>query len=280
MQVILYNPLSNKGKNVKIADRLAKQGQKKGLLVTTKNLLEIKDVKAFLSLYKKEDSIIIIGGDGTLNRIVNQINGYEVLPETFIYKAGTGNDFIRTVPIKNKLANIKPFIKDLPTLYVNGKVEKFINGAGVGLDGIVCYKVNKSKAAKNKSNYFRNAITSFFQYKPVKGTITVDGKTWVENKLWFATVMFSSYFGGGMKLAPKKNRSEHNLELVIVKDIPKWLLVLVFPTIYFGWHPLFKKYVKFYRGNDITVEFEHPSYLQRDGEDEYPVSKYRVTMDK
>lgn len=280
MDIILYNPLSNKGKNVKIAEKLAKQGQKQGRMVTTMNLLDIKDVKEFLSIYQKEDKIIIIGGDGTLNRIVNQIDGFNVLPEAYIYKAGSGNDFIRTVKVNKNLADIKPYIKKLPTLYVNGKVEKFINGAGVGLDGLVCYKVNKSKAVKNKSNYFKNAVSSFFNYKPVAGKITVDGKTWEEKKLWFATAMFSSYFGGGMKLAPKKKRTENNLELVIVRNIPKWLLVLVFPTIYLGWHPIFKKYVKFYRGNDITVEFEKPSYLQRDGEDEYPVLKYRVTMEK
>lgn len=102
MDVILYNPLSNKGKNLKIAKKLYRQALKKDRKATIVNLLEITDVQKFLNGYTKDDCMILIGGDGTLNRVVNQIRGFEIKPQLYMYKAGTGNDFMRSVPVKRK----------------------------------------------------------------------------------------------------------------------------------------------------------------------------------
>lgn len=281
MKTILYNPLSSKGKNIKLAHKLVKKYRKAGQEVEMIDLLTITDVKAFLSGFDEKDIIIILGGDGTLHRIVNEIEGLEIKPEVYLYKAGTGNDFIRTVPVKNHLANIKPYIKDLPTLYLGDKRIKVINGAGVGLDGAVIYRVDKSKKERNKSNYFFNTVASFIKYQPVAATITVDGKVYKEEKLWFASAMYAQYFGGGMKIAPTKSRDQKEIELVIVRKIPRFVLLLIFPTIYLnGMHRIFKRWVKFYRGKDIKVEMTKDSFLQADGECHYPVSGYRMIIEE
>jgi diacylglycerol kinase family enzyme len=85
--------------------------------------------------------------------------------------------------------------------------------------------------------------------------------------------MHASYFGGGMKIAPQAKRDQAELDLVVVRKIPKWLLILIFPTIYLGWHTMFKKYVKIIKGTDITISFDTPTYLQIDGDVEYPIDK-------
>lgn len=71
MEIILYNPLSNKGKNIKIAEKLHKKAIKEERSSKIVNLLEIGDVEKFLNGYNEEDRMILIGGDGTLNRVVN-----------------------------------------------------------------------------------------------------------------------------------------------------------------------------------------------------------------
>jgi len=276
MDIILYNPLSNKGKNIKIAEKLAKRALKKDIDTEIINLLEIDDVREFLNGYDAHDRMILIGGDGTLNRVVNQIRGIKVKPQIYMYKAGTGNDFMRSVKVKNGLVDVKPHLENLPILKVNDKEELFLNGAGVGLDGLVCYNVNRSKEAKSKSNYFKNAFKSFMNYEPVSVLIDVDGKHWEENKVWFVTAMNAPFFGGGMKLAPKMKRGLDHLELVVIKKIPRWLIIIIFPTIYLGWHKIFSSFVKFYKGNHIKVEMLTDSYLQRDGEHEFPVRKFEV----
>ncbi len=273
MTVILFNPLSNNGKNIGLAKKLANNYAKNGETVKVLDILEIGEVHTFLNGFTKEDKIIILGGDGTIHRIANKIYGVEILPEVYIYKAGTGNDFIRSVPVNKKLALVKPYLKKLPSYTLNNEKNLFINGVGLGLDGMVCYKVNASKSLKNKANYFKNAFKSFIEAKRFDATITVDGQEMLFKKVWFASIMNSKYFGGGMKIAPTKKRGSNDLELVVVRGLPKYLLILLFPLIYVGLHRFIFGAVKFIRGREIIIETNDALYLQVDGEDHFPVSK-------
>jgi diacylglycerol kinase (ATP) len=142
------------------------------------------------------------------------------------------------------------------------------------LDGFIGHLVNTSKYKKNKLNYFRHAFEGFAKFKPISATLTVDGVEFKESKLWFASMMNSPYFGGGMKIAPKANRNEKKLQLVMVKDVPKWILILIFPTIYLGWHVIFKRWVKVMDADVISIVFDKPTYLQIDGDVEYPIGQF------
>ena len=273
MDILLYNPLSRNGKNPKFIKKIVNQLNKDGYQVETYSLLEIHEVDSFVNQLDKEDRIIIVGGDGTINRLVNAINYKDIKQKIYMYQAGTGNDFVRSLKTKEKLVLISPYLKYLPTVAYHQKKRLFLNGVGGGLDGYIAYLVNHSHFKKNKLNYFRHSFEGFVKFKPIGAKITVDGKTFHENKLWLASIMNGSYFGGGMKIAPKANRQEDDLHLIIVKNIPKWLLILIFPTIYFGWHIHFKKFVDCYIGKKISFEMDEPIYLQIDGENEYPIQK-------
>jgi YegS/Rv2252/BmrU family lipid kinase len=276
MDILLYNPLSRNGKNPKFIEKIVNHLKKEGRAVVSYSLLEIDDVEAFASECQKDDRIIIVGGDGTINHLANRIYNLDIKQEIFMYQAGTGNDFIRSLKTKDKVVPIKSYIKKLPLCKVNGKSRYFLNGAGAGLDGFVGHLVNTSKYKKNKLNYFRHAFEGFAKFKPVSATITIDGKVIKEKKLWFLSAMHGAYYGGGMKIAPKAHRKDDHLDLVIVKNVPKWILILIFPSIYFGGHVIFKKWVQIYQGKSILVNIDEPTYLQLDGDVEYPVEAFEV----
>lgn len=273
MDILLYNPLSRNGKNDHFIEKIKKELKKQGNPVVVYSLLTIDDPQAFISNCEVDDRIIIVGGDGTINRLANRIYGLDIKQSIFIYQAGTGNDFVRSLKVKQKLVPIKTYIENLPYVEYEGQKQYFLNGAGAGLDGYTGYLVNNSRFKKNKLNYFRHAFEAFAKFKPIGAHITIDGKTWYEKKVWFASVMHASYFGGGMKIAPQAKRDQAELDLVVVKKIPKWLLILIFPTIYLGLHTMFKRYVKIIKGTDITISFDTPTYLQIDGDVEYPIDK-------
>lgn len=278
MDILLYNPLSRNGKNVNFINKIVNELKKESEEVMTYSLLEIHDVDHFLKQLNPKDRIIIVGGDGTINRLVNAIKNRKIEQNIYMYQAGTGNDFIRSLKTKDKLVLISPFIKELPSIHYLKKDRLFLNGVGGGLDGYIAYLVNHSRFKKNKLNYFRHSFEGFIKFKPTGARFIVDGKEFYEKKLWLASIMHASYFGGGMKIAPKANRNEKNLQLVIVKDIPKWLLILIFPTIYLGWHTMFKKFVDFYQGSQIDVQMDDPIYLQIDGENEFPIQTFSATI--
>ncbi|MFA5693450.1 MAG: diacylglycerol kinase family protein [Acholeplasmataceae bacterium] len=278
MTIILFNPLSSQGLSVNLAKKLGEKLIKENKTVKILNILEIIDVKDFLNGFDEDDEIIIVGGDGTLHRVANKVKDFMIKPKVYMYKAGTGNDFIRTVKVIDNLALINPHLKKLPSLTINNTEQLFINGVGIGLDGMVCYKVNQSKQLKNKSNYFKNAFKSFIESKPFDLDVNIDGKDIKLKKVWLATVMNSKYFGGGMKIAPKKLRDSNDLELVVVKSLPKFLLTLLFPLIYLGLHRFILGAVKFYRGKEISLNTNSTLYMQVDGEDIYPVSEFKTSV--
>lgn len=278
MDILLFNPLSRNGRKEKFIKSIVDHLEGKGNKVSTQNLLDITDVKAFLETLDPHDRLILVGGDGTLNRLANKIYDLEYPNPLYMYQAGTGNDFIRSLKTKEKVVLIKPYLKDLPTVTYENQNQYFLNGAGAGLDGFIGYLVNHSKYKKNKLNYFRHAFEGFAKFKPIEATVTYDGISVSEKKMWFVSVMHAPYFGGGMKIAPKASRNERSLYVVMVKKIPKWLLIFIFPTIYLGWHVIFRRYVSIKRVDHVSIKFEKDTYLQIDGDVMYPVKTFEARI--
>lgn len=275
MDILLYNPLSRNGKDEGFITKIIADLEKTGRTVKSHSLLSITDVDLFIADCKPDDRVIIVGGDGTMNHLANRIYGMKIKQEIYMYRAGTGNDFVRSLRVKDKLVPIRKYIERLPIAHYGNETRLFLNGVGVGLDGYVGQLVNTSKLKKNKFNYFRHTLEGFIKFRPIELEVTVDELHFKEKKVWLGSVMNGAYFGGGMKIAPKANRSDDSLQLVIIKNIPKWLLFLIFPTIYLGWHTIFRSFVNVYRGKTITLTSSEGTHMQIDGDVEYPV--YEMT---
>lgn len=278
MDIIIYNPLSRNGKSNDVVYELKKKLDKSNELYSIHSVFEILDIKAFLNDLHKDDRVIIVGGDGTLHHLANSIYEYrtQIKQGIYVLKAGTGNDFIRSLETKEKLVYINPYLFDLPKATINDETHVFLNCVGLGIDGKVCHVVNNSKKKKNAFNYFKHAISTFVSHKPKEIKFDVDCKEYYFKKCWLAVVMNGKYAGGGMKFSPKSKREDDVIELLVIQKIPRFLLFLIFPTIYFGGHMIFKRYVKIYQGKSINLEFFEDEYLEMDGEAIYPVRKITV----
>ncbi|MFA5719791.1 MAG: hypothetical protein WC939_01880, partial [Acholeplasmataceae bacterium] len=152
----------------------------------------------------------------------------------------------------------------------------FLNSVGLGIDAYVCFLVEGSDGGKTEGNYFKSAYRAFKLSKPHNISLWVDGVEFKHEKVWFTVVCNGKYFGGGMKISPKSKRLDDELEVVVVKGIGKFLLFLIFPTIYLGIHRIFKRFVKFYKGKHIIVETDRDVHIQYDGEAFYPRNKIEV----
>lgn len=271
MDILLYNPLSRNGKDPEFIQKIVKHLENEGKIVRPKDILKLGNVDDFMKELDPDDRIILVGGDGTLNRLVNVIHKKKFTQDLYMYQAGTGNDFIRSLHTTDRIVSIKPFIERIPTIQFNKQKRLFLNGAGIGMDGYIARLVNSARGNKNRLNYFKNTLKGFLLFKPMKIKFSVDGTTYEDDKVWLASVMNGPYFGGGMKIAPNANRLDDELDLVLVKKIPKLLLFLIFPTIYNGKHVRFKKWVNIYRGKHFELSFEKDTYMQIDGDDEYPI---------
>ncbi|MBE7057414.1 MAG: diacylglycerol kinase family protein [Ruminococcaceae bacterium] len=241
---------------------------------------KITNYKVFLSGLEENEFIIICGGDGTLNRFVNDTEALDYKGEILYFPVGTGNDFALDLGKKKACApfSVKEYLTDLPTVEVKGKTYRFINGVGYGIDGYCCEVGDKLKAeGADKVNYTSIAIKGLlYGYKPTDAVVTVDGVTKKYKKVWIAPTMHGRFYGGGMNAAPeqKRNNSDKLLSLVMFHGSGKLRTLIVFPSIFKGEHVKRTKMVEVITGHEITVEFTSPRALQIDGETILGVQKY------
>lgn len=115
----------------------------------------------------------------------------------FLYKAGTGNDFLRDIEAKEKLVPILPYLQKLPKVTINGQSRYFINGIGYGIDGMVCEIADEMKAKGIKNiNYTAISIKLLLgKYKCANAIVFVDGREYRFKKVWIASAMFGRYYG-------------------------------------------------------------------------------------
>lgn len=279
MTYILYNPLSGKANASEEADILTVFQIDDCI---TKNITEITDYLAFFAQLSEHDTVILCGGDGTLNRFVNDIDRIEIKCEVMYYPIGTGNDFAHDLGYDANCNpfSIKEYIKDLPVAEVNGKKYRFLNNVGFGIDGYCCEVGDKLKAESDKPvNYTSIAIKGLlFHFKPTGATVTVDGKQYTYEKVWIAPTMKGRFYGGGMMPTPSQDRTDPDgkVSLMVLHGSGKLKTLAVFPSIFKGKHIKHTEMVSIHTGHNIHVAFDRPTSLQIDGETFLGITEYSV----
>ncbi len=282
MYYILCNPLSANKQGAVLSQSLVSKLSDKEIKFI--DIREVGDYAAFWKTIQEHDTVILAGGDGTVNRFINSNEGLELPRNLYYFAAGSGNDFKKDVsPDTDDLIPLHKYIHDLPTVTVNGKTSRFINGIGFGIDGYCCEVGDQKKEKSDKPvNYTMIAISGLlFHYKPTHARVTVDGVTTEYNKVWIAPSMKGKFYGGGMMVTPAQDRfdPEGKLSVCLMHGKGKIATLLVFKKIFTGQH-IKHSMVKIMSGHEITVEFDRPVALQIDGETVLNVTSYSVSSGK
>ncbi len=273
MKYYLYNSLSNNSIRPVFLSEVEKLEN-----VEIKEIIDL-DYQKFLESLEEEDEIVLVGGDGTLNYLVNEVAQYNIKNNIYFRAAGTGNDFLRDLDITNdQEVLINDYIYNLPTVYVKELEKKFINGVGFGIDGYCCEVADELKKKSNKPiNYTSIAIKGLlFKFKPKTATVIVDGVEKVFKKAWIVPTMKGRFYGGGMMIAPNQDRKKDTVSLVVYYTGSKLKALINFPKIFKGEHIKKTKMVEIIEGKEIIVKFDKPCALQIDGETVLDVIEYKV----
>ncbi len=274
---VLYNPLAGNGKGGEDAKLLQFVMDEE---LEFYDMTRITNYAALLRGLQKDDFIIVAGGDGTLNRFINETAGLNIPQEILYFPMGTGNDFAKEFG-KDALCNpfpISKYLKDLPAVTVKGKTYRFINGVGFGIDGYCCEVGDQLRAIPGKKvNYTSIAIKGLlFHFSARNAKVTVDGKEYAYEKVWIAPTMLGKYYGGGMIPTPDQDRlsPEKTLSCMLFHGAGRLRTLCVFPSIFKGEHVKHTNMVAVHTGHEITVEFDRPTPLQIDGETIVNVTSY------
>lgn len=281
---VLYNPLAGNGKGENAAKKLKELLN--GDELTFTDMTKVNDYRALFASMPEDERVIVSGGDGTLNRFINDTEEIAFANPVYYYATGSGNDFLKDIGgnVGDKPVCIDKYLKALPTVDVKGKSYRFINGIGYGIDGYCCEVGDKLRETSDKPiNYAGIAIKGLlFHYHPTSATVIVDGVEHKYKKVWLAPTMNGRYYGGGMIPTPKQDRlnKEHTVSVMVYYGSGKIKSLAVFPSIFKGEHVNHKEMVEVLSGKEITVRFDSPAALQVDGETIIGVTEYSVRTGK
>jgi YegS/Rv2252/BmrU family lipid kinase len=218
------------------------------------------------SIFRKYDAIVAFGGDGTVNEVVGGIVG-ETIPFGVI-PDGTGNDFARNLNINRKLDKSVQVLIDFKTKLMDvGTVgsEIFVNGVGIGFDGLVNYFNQKIEKLKGSLSYLYAIFFSLLKWKSVQINIEVDGE-FVSNVPSFLVAIGNGIScGGGLKLHPKASIHDSILDICHISKVSVGKVLLNLFRMKDG--TIYKvREVHMLRGKNINIQSKIPLPVHFDGE--------------
>ncbi len=200
------------------------------------------------------DTIIAVGGDGTVNEVINGIDGADVT--LGIIPAGSSNDFALGINIPTDIRKACRSILSGNTKRIDvGQINNryFINIAGVGLDAQVSEAARAvSFATKGMVRHVLALLKVLVSSHPAEYSLSMDGKS-RRVKAWLIAIGNGSQYGGGMRILPTANASDGYLDICVIKDVRKWRVLYHLPLLVKGKH-LSLASVAVYRAREVEVK--------------------------
>ena len=222
--------------------------------------------------------VVSVGGDGTINEIVNGLHDAGSMADVMlgIISTGTGSDYIRTIGISPRhVEACQCFVSPRKITVDLGVVEYFdrgqavrrlfVNFAGLGFDAeVVKATTQRFKYLGSLPSYLLGLLTTLVCYQNKRVTLKLDGQT-EERKVCVVLMGNGRYGGGGMLATPHADLMDGLLDVLIIDDLSKPDLLWSLPRVYRGTHLTHPK-VTVKRAREVEILPTEPMSLQADGE--------------
>jgi YegS/Rv2252/BmrU family lipid kinase len=228
-------------------------------------------------------TIVCVGGDGTVNEVVNGlIDGdrpVSDLTRLALVPSGTGKDLSRTLGTRDVESMLRALSDGTTVLMDLGRISYhdpatgtttsrvFANVADAGLGAATAERINRSsKALGGFVSYFTGAIRSISAFKPWQVAVEIDGAPIYDGSAGMVVFANGRYFAGGMRVAPEASICDGKLEMFVLEGVGKRaLLTSLLPRVYRGKH-IGQPGVIHLQGRSATVTCAAGMLLELDGE--------------
>ncbi len=179
------------------------------------------------------EKLLIVGGDGTVNEVINSLHLLDPMPPIACLPCGTSNDFIRSMGLPNTIeAGLKLALSDAETIPIdvcrasNKDFSRlFVNGLGCGYDGEIIYYTERSNLKKilnkiriSKLMYIYYGLKIAKNCKTFSVKIEHDDKVSEFSNCYMLSVMINPYEGGGIYFAPKARSNDGISDIAIIQS--------------------------------------------------------------
>jgi len=277
--VFLVNPASSNGSTGRRWPELARRAAAAGLDGATL----FSERQGHLAELAREaaldgaELLVVVGGDGSVNEVVNGLAGLGRQPAVAVVPRGTGWDFSRTFGIPRK-------IDDAVQIALQGDVRTidlgrasyrawdgsdatawFANVASAGMSGAIAKRANETtKALGGKASYLWATFAVFSGWEATEIEVAVDGERRA-GPMFDVVIANGRFFGGGLEICPEAEPDDGLFDVLTIGDVTKRDLVQTMPKMYRGTHLPHPK-AELLRGSSVTVTSETPLPIELDGE--------------
>jgi diacylglycerol kinase (ATP) len=218
----------------------------------------------------------VVGGDGSVNEVVNGIAGREGIELAMIAR-GTGWDFARSLGLPRRVDEAvavaiagRTRTIDLGRVtyrpWAGGAAQSlFANVASVGMSGAIAQRANDTtKALGGKVSYVWATFAVFARWSNTEVEVAIDDQT-RRARMHDVIVANGPFFGGGMKICPDAKPDDGVFDVLLIGDLTKRDLLFTLPKTFRGTHLPHPK-AELIRGTRVSVDTPGPLPIELDGE--------------
>ncbi len=219
------------------------------------------------------DRVIAVGGDGTVQEVVNGLLSGAQPPELGIVPLGSGNDLARSLglPADPAMAWRAAIGHQTRTLDVararngDGANRWFASAGGIGFDAqVAAAMIDRRGWQAGRAGYLLSTLAELRRYSNRRVNLTVDGASFAHDVLLVA-IANGAYYGGGMRIAPGAQPDDGILDVCVVGDISRMAAIRQLPNLYRGTHVRHPQ-VSTMTGRTVEVDGDPTTRIHLDGE--------------
>lgn len=210
--------------------------------------------------------MVAVGGDGTVNEVLNGIVGTEA--RLAALPGGKGNDFATAVQMSRDIESacddlLRAEIKKIDLGRVLGRY--FINSVGVGFDAAVAQRANRGvKFFNGVSAYVYAFFETLFTYEFVEAEIDL-GNGAVRTTPILVAVGIGQAYGGGMRIVPDAIQDDGLFDICVFEKISRPEMVYHFPKVFSG-KLKHVKHAGMFRAREVKLSLNKKRPLHMEGE--------------
>ena len=274
--VLVLNPIAGDGAGARFLRSLEEQPALRNIELRVTTRRGHAEELAAEAVRGGADRVVAVGGDGTMQEVVNGIIGagggtLGVIP------IGRGNDLARSLgipidPLPALDVALGPTTRpmDVGRAIRDARFRHFVAAGGVGFDAQVSWTMSNPRPwwKNGRAGYFAGTIDELRRFHNQRLRITFDldsGREVVDHTSLMVAFANGPYYGGGMKICPDASLSDGQLDVCVVGDLSRFEALRELPGLYEAKHVRNPK-VRFYRSRWIMIEGDEPTRVHLDGE--------------
>lgn len=217
--LLVVNPFSGNKRGLRVAHLISKRLSPYFEIKTSISRSPGDAAKAITQHKEEIESVFVVGGDGTLNEVLQVVAKTPI--SLGIFPVGSGNATAYELGILNIKTGIRRIINGTIKSYDCGKMNGhyFMNIAGTGFDTVVANEFS-NKGHRGLPGYVHTIIKHYFKYSPLKVKIKSGNQKW-KRKVFMVNIANMRQLGNFAFTAPMARPDDGVLDLCIIKPFPK-----------------------------------------------------------